>query len=345
MLKWEKLGRLFDPTRYRELPWMHEFSQAPSSLVFDDRVRVYFSCRPPPDKSGMYVSRCAYVDLSRRNLFEILRVSARPVLDLGEPGTFDEFGTYPISVIRDGRDIHAFYGGWTRCESVPFNVAIGHATSKDEGETFTKCGNGPILSYSPDEPFVLSGPKIRKYDGIWYLWYIAGRMWKVVSGRPEPVYKIRMARSSDGVNWRKMHKDIIPDRLGEEEAQASPDVVFSGGKYHMFFCYRQSTDYRRNRSRSYRIGYAFSYDLLDWTALLHFSEFSPSAVRWLDLGGSSGLKAGGGLGQFKGGWSTETRTAYFCGRVLDRARYDRITATRSMAGSHYFPAYRTGEFS
>jgi hypothetical protein len=32
----------------------------------------------------------------------------------------------------------------------------------------------------------------------------------------------------------------------------------------MFFCYRQATDYRRNRDRSYRIGYASSDNLVDW---------------------------------------------------------------------------------
>ncbi len=32
----------------------------------------------------------------------------------------------------------------------------------------------------------------------------------------------------------------------------------------MFFCYRQSYDFRKNRGRSYRIGYAYSNDLINW---------------------------------------------------------------------------------
>lgn len=265
MFKWVKLGRIFDPTEFKNADWLDEFAQAPSSLIFDDFVRVYFSCRPKPDKNGQYVSRSAYVDLDRENLFKIKRVGPEPVLELGKLGTFDEFGTYPMSVIKDGDNIYAYYGGWTRCESVPFNVAIGYAVSKDGGETFKKIGMGPILSYSPDEPFILSGPKIRKYGDTWFLWYIAGKRWKVADGKPEPIYKIRMAYSIDGLNWTKQHKDIILDSLGEDEAQASPDVIFSHNKYHMFFCYRQASDFRRNKDRSYRIGYAFSYDLLNWT--------------------------------------------------------------------------------
>jgi sucrose-6-phosphate hydrolase SacC (GH32 family) len=265
MFKWEKLGKVFDPTEFSRDGWMHEFAQAPSSLVFDDFVRVYFSCRPMPDDNGQYVSYAAYVDLDKRNLFNVLRVSPRPLLELGAPGTFDEFGTYPISVIREGEAIHAYYAGWTRCESVPFNVAIGYAVSNDGGETFKKIGAGPVLSYSLDEPFILSGPKIRRYNGTWCLWYIAGKKWKVFDGKPEPIYKIRMASSVDGIHWKKLNKDIIPDKLGEDEAQASPDVFFSRGRYHMFFCYRQASDYRRNKERTYRIGYAFSNDLLNWT--------------------------------------------------------------------------------
>ena len=80
-----------------------------------------------------------------------------------------------MPVIRDGEEVHAYYPGWTRCESVPFNVAIGCAI-RDGGATFTKMGNGPVLGYSPDEPFVVSGTKIRRFDGVWHMCYVVGRM-------------------------------------------------------------------------------------------------------------------------------------------------------------------------
>lgn len=265
MFKWNKLGRVFNPVEVKNIPWLDEFAQAPSTLIFDDFVRVYFSCRQKPDIHGQYISRPAYVDLNRNDLFKIIKISPEPVLELGELGTFDEFGIYPISVIRNGEDVLAYYGGWTRCESVPFNVAIGFAVSHNNGETFSKIGSGPILSYSPDEPFILSGPKIRKFNNLWYLWYIAGRKWIIAEGKPEPVYKIRMASSDDGMNWTKLNTDIIIDKLGENEAQTSPDVFHYCGRYHMFFCYRHASDFRRNRDRSYRIGYAFSDDLVHWT--------------------------------------------------------------------------------
>lgn len=263
MFRWRKLGKVFTPQEVEGRNWLKEFAQAPATLIFDDFVRVYFSCRPPADEHGQYVSYSAYVDLDRADLFKVRRISERPILTLGRLGEFDEFGTYPVSVIRNGGEVRAYYAGWTRCESVPFNVAIGMAASSDGGETFARLGSGPILSYSPDEPFVLSGPKIRCFNDTWYLWYIAGRKWKRVDGRAEPVYKIRMASSADGITWIKLNKDLIESRIEADEAQASPDVFFDAGKYHMFFCYRHSSHYR-GKANGYRIGYASSTNLIDW---------------------------------------------------------------------------------
>src|SRR5215472_8928051 len=217
MFKWEKLGRVFNPREIGDRSWLHEFAQGPSTLLFDDFVRVYFSCRPPPDQNGQYCSYTAFVDLKRGNLFETAKLASQPILPLGGVGEFDEFGIYPTSVIRSGNDVLAFYGGWTRCESVPFNVAIGAAKSSDGGETFRRLGRGPILSYSADEPFVLSGPKVRRFGDRWYLFYIAGRKWKLVDNRPEPVYRIRMAWSRDGIMWTKAGRDLIECRVEEDE--------------------------------------------------------------------------------------------------------------------------------
>lgn len=264
MFQWKKLGLVFSPKNYDTPFWMHEFAQAPSVIVFEDLVRVYFSCRPKPDENRLYTSYSAYVDLDRKDLFRIVNISKEPILQLGKLGTFDEFGIYPVSVIKDDSNFRVYYAGWTRCESVPFNVAIGAGFSEDDGQTFKKYGEGPVLSYTPNEPFILSGPKIRKFNGIWYLFYIAGRKWILDNEKPEPIYKIRMATSNDGLKWNKLDKDIINFVIDNNEAQASPDVILLNGIYHMFFCYRHSTNYR-GKENGYRIGYAYSNDLLNWT--------------------------------------------------------------------------------
>lgn len=263
MPQWTKLGRVFEPAMWQR-PWLAEFAQAPCVLDIGSVIRVFFACRPLPDGRGQYVSRIAYVDLDRKDLRRITDFCRHPVMGLGSLGAFDEFGTYPMSVVRNGQEVWAYYGGWTRCESVPFNVGIGLAISRDNGVTFERVGTGPVLEYSPDEPFILSGPKIRRFGDQWQLWYIAGERWLENRGHPEPVYRIRMAWSSDGIKWTKHGRDLIERRLGPDECQASPDVFCKDRRFHMFFCYRHGLDYR-NHLRGYRIGYAFSADMLLWS--------------------------------------------------------------------------------
>ncbi|MEF8698772.1 MAG: glycosylase [Candidatus Accumulibacter sp. UW20] len=265
--KWEKFGLVFDPALHPDRPaWMLGFAQAPNVIVFDHHVRVFFCCRPAPDAFQKYISYCAFVDLDRQNLFDVINMSSHPVLSLGRLGDFDEFGTYPVSVLRDGKQVLAVYGGWTRCESVPFNISLGLARSSDDGVNFEKYGQGPVLSHSPCEPYVVTSPKLRRYGDRWYLAYTAGRRWILGDeGRPEIIYKLRMATSVDGMNWLKVNQDIVESRLGDNEAQACPDIFLANGKYHMFFCYRHGLDFRENRNRSYRIGYASSTDLYTWS--------------------------------------------------------------------------------
>lgn len=279
MLQWEKLGKLFDPRDHKNHPWMREFAQSPSVLIFDEVIRVYFCSRPAPDESGQYKSYIAFIDLDRRKPTRVVRICDEPVMGLGGCGTFDEFGTNPVSVIRDENRIRAYYAGWTRCESVPFNAAIGVAISNNNGESFERIGEGPVLSYTPDEPFLLGSPRIRRFNGKWCLWYVAGKRWIKTSSRPEPVYKIRMATSSDGLIWRKAGVDLIEDKLGEDECQAGADVIERAGRFHMFYSYRRSQNYK-GKEGGYRIGYAVSDDLVNWKRNDELAGMEVSAEGW-----------------------------------------------------------------
>ncbi len=262
MFSWKKLGKVFDPRDYRGLAWLDEYAQAPAALVFEEFVRVYFSCRPARGADGQFVSYTAYVDLCRENLFKVVALAKEPILTLGGRGCFDEFGTYPASFIRMGDEVVAYYAGWTRSESVPFNVGIGMAKSSDNGVTFQRVAAGPVLPYTLDEPFTISSPKIRRFNGVYYLFYVAGRRWLTIDGRPEISHRIRVATSEDGLVWRKHGVDLIPAFWDADESQAGPDVFYANGRYHMFFCGWVPRTFRATQNR--RIGYASSVDLLHW---------------------------------------------------------------------------------
>lgn len=69
-------------------------------------------------------------------------------------------------------------------------------------------------------------------------------------------------------------------------------------------------------------------------------------LEWLNLGagpGTDGKKASG-LTRFKKGWSSGTRTTYFCGKIFDRLKYAEIIRKKNILNGNYFPAYRSDEF-
>jgi predicted GH43/DUF377 family glycosyl hydrolase len=263
MFTWERLGWIFNPAEHRD-GFIKDFAQAPSTIVLEDRVRVFFCGRPAPDPDGGVRSRLSYLDLDRKDLRRVIDIAKAPVCSLGALGTFDEFGTYPASVVKVGKETRAYHGGFTRCVSVPFNAAIGVALSEDDGKSFVKAGDGPVLEYAPDEPFVHGSPKIRRFGDTWYLWYCSGRKWLEAGGEQQPVYKIRMATSQDGYHWKRTGRNLLPDVLEPDECQASADVFLLDGVYHMLFSFRYCLRFKE-KDRGYRFGYAWSKDLLNWT--------------------------------------------------------------------------------
>ncbi len=82
---------------------------------------------------------------------------------------------------------------------------------------------------------------------------------------------------------------------------------------------------------------------LFWFALEYFAGLG---VGWLALGAGAGIQGteDDGLSRFKRGWSTDTRVAYLCGRIFDRATYQALVQRRAdLPETGYFPLYRYGE--
>lgn len=266
-MKWKKLGKIFDPTQHKLPNNCEQFAQSPQALVFDHFVRIYFSTRAVDNASGKYLSHIAFADM-KKNLRDVIRVSEKTVIPLGGLGCFDEHGIFPMSMMRHGNAIYGYTCGWNRRVSVSVDTAIGLAISHDDGLTFQRIGDGPVLAASLHEPCLVGDGFVKVIGDIFHMWYIFGTGWKRFSADapPDRTYKIGHAVSNDGVNWVKEEgRQIIADRLGADESQALPTVITVDRRFQMFFCYRQSSDFRKNRDRAYRIGHAYSDDLLNWT--------------------------------------------------------------------------------
>jgi hypothetical protein len=265
-MEWIKKGLIFDPAQHNLSNNCTEFAQSPQTLEFDDYVRIYFSTREKDTLTGKFLSHISFVDFDKKFL-KILKVSDKTVIPLGELGTFDEHGIFPINILRHEEKIYAYTCGWSRRVSVSVETSTGLAFSKDGGLTFEKAGPGPVLTASVNEPMLVGDSFVKFYDGIFHMWYIYGKKW-IEGNKDEPparVYKIAHAVSADGIDWQKDEgKQIIADTLNEDECQALPTVLKIGSRYHMYFCFREATDFRKNATRGYRLGYAWSDDLINW---------------------------------------------------------------------------------
>jgi hypothetical protein len=266
-MRWQKLGKLFDPKDHELGTGCRLFAQSPQALVFDDFVRIYFSTRSVDSENGKFISHIRYVDMSK-DLTNILNVSADTVIPLGGLGAFDEHGIFPANILRLEHAVYAYTCGWNRRVSVPVDTAIGLAISDDQGKTFKRFGEGPILGPSLQEPFLVGDAFVLHAHGNYHMWYIFGTKWlaESASTSPERVYKIGHATSPNGIDWTKEEGiQIISDSIGENECQALPCVIQIEGLYHMFFCFRFPTDFRTKTDRGYRLGHAWSADLITWT--------------------------------------------------------------------------------
>lgn len=264
-MKWKKIGKIFDPTEHILPNNCVYFAQSPQALVFDDFVRIYFSTRES-DRNGMYLSHVLFVDFDKE-FIQIIKISDNEVIGLGNLGCFDEHGIFPFNVLKVKQKTFGYIGGWSRRVSVPVETSIGLAISEDNGLTFKRIGNGPVLSSSFNEPFLVGDPFVKLYGDTYHMFYIYGIRWinSPIEDFPQRIYKIGYANSPDGIHWVKANRQIVTDKLGINECQALPTVICINDKFHMFFCYREAIGFRQDKNKAYRIGYAFSNDLTNWT--------------------------------------------------------------------------------
>lgn len=253
-MKWRKLGVVWKPPGTQAWARTHAMCPTPVQLRAGE-FRVFISCL---DAEGR--ARPGYVDVSAADPTRVLRASGA-LMDLGEPGTFDDNGLMPVSVLpgADGR-LMMYYAGFELCRRIRYRIFTGLAVSEDGGETFQRHGRTAVLDRSDDELFFRCGPFAMREDGTVRLWYVAGSAWTKVADAELPVYDLRYQESADGVRWAPRGRVAMSITGDDEHGFGRPWVVRRGARdYQLFY------SIRKRSVGAYRLGYAESADGITWT--------------------------------------------------------------------------------
>jgi len=255
IMHWEKKKLIYVPDQ--SIPWMQSHAQVPTAMLLSDRIRLYFASRNAAGKSQI-----GCIDVAKEDPAQILKVYSEPVFSFGKPGTFDDDGVMPSHIQRVKQQWWLFYSGWNQRTHVPYHNAMGLAVSDDDGLSFHRISDGPIMDRNFDEPYLAVTPTILCENNQWRMWYISGIRWELIHNRHEPIYVIKYAESSDGIYWRRYAEPVIPQHY-PLEAFSRPYIVKIDGHYFLWYCYRNSLDYR-DGTGSYRLGFARSTNGMNW---------------------------------------------------------------------------------
>jgi hypothetical protein len=270
-MRWVRQGQIYDPRQHKD--WAGTHAQVPCVLLYPDRIRVFYADRTAENKSFI-----TYLDIDRMNFGNVLYCHKAPILPLGARGTFDDDGMMPGEAVRHGKYVYLYYTGWNRGVTVPYRNAIGIAVSEDDGTTFRRLYEGPVVDRNPQEPHMAVTPAILKEGSLWRMWYTSGLGWTDIDGRLEPVYVIKDATSDDGIAWVRPNRQCIA-QSHPLEAFAHPTVIEHDGRYHMWYCYRHSRDFR-DGAGAYRIGHVVSSDGVAWERMDHVCGLDVAPEGW-----------------------------------------------------------------
>jgi hypothetical protein len=248
---WEKLGRVYCADG--EAPWRTSHAYLPTAFVLSAgvvRVLVAFM-----DAAGM--GRIGYVDVDAANPTRVLGVSDEPALDLGRAGTFDEHGVSPLCVVRDGSALYVFYAGWQRSVSVRYFLFTGLARSDDDGASFARVSEAPLLDRCDGELLVRTGGFVFRHGERWIFAYMGGSGQVEVEGKATPTYDMMSLSSNSAIAWAGRGSAALAPRRPHEFGFGRPWVISEGGRCRMWLSVRSA-------AHGYGLTYAESADGASW---------------------------------------------------------------------------------
>lgn len=271
--RWSKRGLVVAPDP--SASWSQQHCIAPTPVLRSSgELRVFYATTD----SEMF-GRVTWVDLDPEAPGRVVRRAGRPVLDIGDPGAFDDCGVNATSVLEHEGRLLLYYFGYQRSERVPYLLLGGVAVSEDGGESFRRHSTTPLLERRPGEETLRSAPVVLRRDDGFHMWYVAGSEWvRLPGGRLLPRYGIRHLRSDDPLRWDGPSTECLAPLGDDEIGFGRPWVVPDGDGLRMWYSLRRRV--RPDLVTYVGIGQAVSRDGVSWERRDDPLALEPSADGW-----------------------------------------------------------------
>jgi predicted GH43/DUF377 family glycosyl hydrolase len=209
---WHKQGKILSPD---PATWEGSYIAANGSAIdAGSEVLYYYQAGSPP--------RIGLARSSNRNGWS---KGARPVLDAGPYGSWDERGIADPYVFRAGDEVYLFYIGIDRARRQRLGVAV-----SDDYVKWHKLRANPVLElgeYGAFDENGLGEPAVWASDGYYWLLY---------TGRDRREYRrLGLARSQDGVHWEKLPDVFAGEQAWDAKVICDPSVLMEGNQVRVWF--------------------------------------------------------------------------------------------------------------
>jgi len=251
-MNWQKQGLIYMPNK--NLYWQNSHAALPTKLhLGGSNYRIFFTSR---DKDNRTFVGSFDIDITMPKL--ITNKNINPVLCPGNWGFFDDHGVQACSIIKaNNGDLYMYYLGWNPGLKQPlFYTSIGLAISKDNGETFEKYSDSPIMQRSKFDPWMVSGGTVLKTSNAFIMYYLSGFKFEFNNSNVNSYYDIKIAHSKDGIEWIR-NGDVALALKDDETNISRMSIVKRQNEFEAWFPLKK-------KDMAYHCAYATSVDGLKW---------------------------------------------------------------------------------
>lgn len=249
---WRKKGRIYDP---EGKSFSHSSHPCVTHLEGDKHL-LAFTCRDKQQKSHIFLATIK-VSKGRISFLSEPKMALAP----GQAGYFDCDGAISGCFVRNGNNLHLYYVGWQNLPEDLWLCDTGRSTVNLQDMTITRDFPGPVIARDKTKPlFAAATAFYITPDNIWHCWFNTGISWtKKDDGGWHHKYGLHHGTSKDGIDWDCETEMCIPFADEYEYAFGRPSIVHWNNRYHMWYAHRATKDID-----AYRMGYAYSDDLVNW---------------------------------------------------------------------------------